>query len=155
MLLVMTAIGLMTVFLAGSSAAGTKGSTLLTATLTGGETEVPDGGDPNGTGNASIRLNPETGRVCFALDWERIRSPFMAHIHRGAEGVAGPIRVVLFESEQPLPGTIRGVTGCARDVSADLINRIIANPSGFYVNVHNTPFPGGAIRGQLQQTSPV
>jgi hypothetical protein len=26
---------------------------------------------------------------------------------------------------------------------------IRSNPSGFYVNVHNAKFPGGAIRGQF------
>jgi hypothetical protein len=30
----------------------------------------------------------------------------------------------------------------------DLAN-VLANPTGFYVNVHNAQFPGGAIRGQL------
>ena len=30
-----------------------------------------------------------------------------------------------------------------------LAAEIVANPSGFYVNVHTTPFPDGAIRGQL------
>ena len=148
MLLVTAVIGLTTVLFAGSSAAGPTKPTVLVANLTG-EAEVPDPGDPNGTGGATITFDAEAGTVCFSLDWARIRSPFMAHIHRGAEGVAGPIRVVLFESEHPLPGTIDGVTGCARNVDADLINRIIGNPSGFYVNVHNRPFPAGAIRGQL------
>jgi hypothetical protein len=26
---------------------------------------------------------------------------------------------------------------------------IAANPANYYVNVHNAPFPGGAVRGQL------
>ncbi len=40
------------------------------------------------------------------------------------------------------------LSGC---VSADpvLIGQIIANPAGYYVNVHTTEFPAGAVRGQL------
>jgi hypothetical protein len=34
-------------------------------------------------------------------------------------------------------------------VTAQLIGEIAANPSGYYVNLHNARFPGGAIRGQL------
>jgi hypothetical protein len=140
------AIGLVTLLFASPSLAG--GTTTLSASLTG-EAEVPGPGDPNGTGNALITLNPEQGTVCFTLDWARIRRPFAAHIHRGATDVAGPIRVTLFESETPLPNTISSVSGCVRNVDSALINRIIANPQLFYVNIHNRPFPGGAIRGQL------
>jgi hypothetical protein len=32
---------------------------------------------------------------------------------------------------------------------APTINAIVANPAGFYFNVHTTLNPGGAVRGQL------
>jgi CHRD domain-containing protein len=142
------AVGLAGWLLAAPSFAG--GTTTLAANLSG-EAEVPGPGDANGEGLAVITLNSVAGTVCFSLDWDRIRAPFMAHIHRGEEGVAGPIRVVLFmqPNETPLDNTITGVDGCARDVETALIERIASNPSNFYVNIHNKPYPAGAIRGQL------
>ncbi len=41
------------------------------------------------------------------------------------------------------------LSGCVSGVDPALIGEIIANPAGYYVNVHTTPFPGGAVRGQL------
>lgn len=142
------AVGLAGWLLAAPSFAGE--TTTLTASLSG-EAEVPGPGDANGIGSALITLDPVAGTVCFSLDWDNIRAPFMAHIHRGEEGVAGPIRVVLFmqPNETPLDNTITGVDGCARDVETALIERIASNPSNFYVNIHNKPYPAGAIRGQL------
>ena len=34
-------------------------------------------------------------------------------------------------------------------IAADVAQRMLANPQNFYVNVHTTQFPGGAVRGQL------
>jgi len=34
-------------------------------------------------------------------------------------------------------------------VGDQTVTDILANPDGYYVNVHNAEYPGGAIRGQL------
>ena len=39
--------------------------------------------------------------------------------------------------------------GCEHGLSRTLLRRIRGNPEAFYVNVHTTDFPDGAVRGQL------
>jgi len=34
-------------------------------------------------------------------------------------------------------------------IPADQANSILANPAGFYVNIHTAANPGGVARGQL------
>jgi len=102
-----------------------------------GTAEVPPA-DPDGSGTAFITLNQGQGRVCWQLTWSNIGAPFAAHIHAAPAGVNGPIVVPL----SPIDG------GCTNAQDA-LIKAIRQNPEGYYVNIHNTEFPGGAIRGQL------
>jgi hypothetical protein len=37
---------------------------------------------------------------------------------------------------------------CATNI--ELASQLVADPGGYYVNVHNATFPAGAIRGQLR-----
>ncbi len=148
LLLVSIALALTSVLaLVATSPAAT---TALVARLTGSE-EVPDPGDPDGTGRALIRINDETNRVCFNLVWRDIGAPTMAHIHEAPDGEAGPVVVTLFTSDAPLPDTIKGVRGCADEVDPALAQDIASNPRDYYVNIHNPEFPAGAIRGQLRR----
>lgn len=109
------------------------------ATLSGAN-EVPPA-DPDGTGTASITFVGTT--VNYTIIVNNITPPIMQHIHVGAAGVNGPIVI-------NLPGTWVGNT-LVGSTTSDLatINAIIANPAGYYVNVHTNDFPGGAVRGQL------
>jgi hypothetical protein len=107
-----------------------------------GPNEVPGPGDPDGRGVGIVDIHSK-GRVCVNLAYDEIKRPFGFHIHRGTATEAGPVVV---EFSHLLPSG----DGC---VEADpaLLEEIRANPSGFYLNVHNEAFPGGAIRGQLRR----
>lgn len=106
-----------------------------------GASEVPGPGDPDGTGVAVVTISGTTVR--YAIFVQNIVAPTAAHVHRGAAGTSGPVVVDL--------GTGFNISGGIGDITATqaIVNEIVANPSGFYVNVHNPEFPGGAIRGQL------
>ncbi len=113
----------------------------LEATLTG-KKEVPGPGDRNGTGDAKLIVT--RAKVCYVLRADNIARPNAAHIHRGGPRVAGPIVV---ELKAPKNGFS---SGCKR-IGRALANDLKRNPNGYYVNVHNRPFPNGAIRGQLSR----
>lgn len=121
--------------------------TTFTTTLKGSE-EVPGPGDPDGAGMATITISGTT--ITYSILVNGISTPTTAHIHSGIFGVAGPIVVDL----SPTFGT-GCATGTVTGVSSTLISQILANPSAFYVNVHSTEFPNGAIRGQLGNASPL
>lgn len=114
----------------------------FTATLQGGAAEDP-AGDPDGSGLASITIDPVTNEVCWDITTTNIADAVVSHIHVGATGTNGGIVVNL-----DVDGFSGSSEGCVTDAAADL-EAIIANPAGFYVNVHTADFPPGAIRGQL------
>lgn len=102
-------------------------------------------GDADGAGTAVIRIVRAKGNVCFKLTVQNIVLPSVgAHIHRAAAGANGPIVVQLVA-----PGATGTSTGCTVGVATALIDEILANPANFYVNVHTTDHPGGAVRAQL------
>jgi hypothetical protein len=113
---------------------------VLTTRLTGAA-EVPVKGDRNGSGVARLRLNLEERRICYTIRVDDVAPLISAHIHKGAVGVAGPVVVTL-------PVGREGGSGCVR-VERATIRAILQAPQNYYVNVHNEPFPGGALRGQL------
>jgi hypothetical protein len=123
-----------------------SGFRVLRANMTGAA-EIPGPGDADGSGIARIRLFPNdssTSLVCFGIKVEDILLPAIgAHIHVGAADVAGPVVVAL----TPPDGSGQS-EGC---VVADkaLADAIYNDPSAYYVNVHTTDFPAGAVRGQL------
>jgi hypothetical protein len=123
---------------AGTAAAGGR----PLATVLTGAAEVPGPGDPDGTGKASIRVNPGQREVCYTLTVSGIAPATGAHIHEAPAGEAGRVVVHL---APPADGSSSGCT----EVSREFAKELIKNPEQYYVNVHNAEFPAGALRGQL------
>jgi hypothetical protein len=117
------------------AAAPVKMSTALTAAA-----EVP--GPGKGSGMAELTFDPDKAQVCYMLMSQDTDTPTMAHIHKGAAGVAGGVVV-------PLTPPANGMVQACAPVAADLMAAILANPSDYYVNIHTAAFPKGAMRGQI------
>ncbi|TMR15066.1 CHRD domain-containing protein [Nonomuraea turkmeniaca] len=118
-----------------------------------GEQEVPGPGDPDGVGIFAWRVSGSS--LCYVITAHDIDPATSAHIHRGREGVAGPIVVTLkppsegFASDC-IPAVKRQTADNAETtLTFDELKAITQRPSQFYANVHNEEFPDGAIRGQL------
>ena len=111
------------------------------ANLTGAA-EVPGPGDPDGGGTVQVTLNTDKNEVCYDLTVTKIDEATAAHIHEGAAGKDGPVKVGL---DTPKGGSAKG----CKTADAAVVKDIMANPANYYVNVHNAAYPKGAVRGQL------
>jgi hypothetical protein len=121
-------------------AAMASGGARVSAQLRG-TNEVPKAPASN-RGRAEITLKPATGKVCWDFTITKIDGPGnAAHIHKGKPGVSGPVFIPL--------GTTFKRQGCT-SAPKGKINAVKANPSAFYVNIHNAKHPAGAMRGQLR-----
>lgn len=120
----------------------------FTATLSGAA-EGANAGDPDGSGTATIVIDVDAGTACWTLNVENIQPATQSHIHVGGEGVAGDVVVPL--DVDGFDGTSEG---CSEDQDASVLQAIVDDPAGYYVNVHTEDFPPGAIRGQLAASTP-
>jgi hypothetical protein len=125
-------------------ASGTSGGdplATLRAQLTG-EKEVPGPGDEDGSGTAVVKVF--RAKVCYTLRVQGIEEPTAAHIHLGLRDEAGP---VVQDLGDPTNSRTKDCVETTRALSLELRE----HPRRYYVNVHNEPFPDGAIRGQLHR----
>jgi hypothetical protein len=135
----------------------TEGQEIYTTTLSGAN-EVPV---RNSAGNGFAQVVIDGDRVHYALEIDDINNVFAAHIHTGAQGANGPVRVTFFNVPQASPLSVSDKhvlaegTFTASNVSGigfgDLLTAIRNGTA--YVNVHTTQFPGGEIRGQLSRAN--
>jgi hypothetical protein len=141
--LVVSLLGTLGTAVAVRPAAAQATPVVLTAVMTGAQ-EAPGPGDPDGFGVAVLVLLPEQQLICYTLVVVNIAPATSAHIHIAPPGEPGPVVVPL---APPTSGVSAGCTPARRAV----IEAIAANPGAYYVNVHNEPYPAGAVRGQLSR----
>jgi CHRD domain-containing protein len=116
---------------------GSSAKTVRLEAKLAGSNEVPKAGGAKG--EAYIQI---TGtKVCWQFqDLHGFTGAAASHIHKAPVGKPGPVLVPL--------GAGFKKTGCTT-APAGVTRAIVANPKAYYVNIHTTKFPGGALRGQL------
>lgn len=106
-----------------------------------GSAEVPRGA-PHGSGAAILAWHGET-KVCWRFaHLHGFSGATVAHIHAGSKGRSGKIVLPLST------GTRLHHEGCV-PISPTLTKAIWRDPSRYYVNIHSTQYPAGAVRAQL------
>jgi CHRD domain len=129
---------------------------VFTAQLLGGANEVPPvtNADLNAFGSVTVTVDTVTN--LYRFDWSignlAAAQIILSHIHEGAAGVAGPVRVDSGISPAAPITVVSGNASFSRSgISgpADVTQRLLANPSSFYFNCHSNLNPGGVVRGQL------
>jgi hypothetical protein len=133
-----------------SGALADQKTATFTIQLSGAEEVCPTApgtcGGP-GTGTATINIDRNARTLCYTITTSNVALPLAAaHVHAAPAGQAGPVVIPLFT--QPVNAATVGPT-CLTDLDKNLLKDIIRNPENYYVNVHNAPFPNGAVRGQL------
>ena len=146
------------------------GPIVFTAQLTAAN-EVPPitNAETNARGSVTITFNVQRdasgavtgpGPVTFAVQLSGFpaNTPAVAaHIHPGATGVNGsPLVGTNLTAAAPVlmgDGTANiTLSGSPAEISQTNAAAIVANPAGYYFNVHTQLNPGGAVRGQLTRT---
>lgn len=126
------------------------GQTSFFTTLSGAN--EPDGGDPDGVGHAVVTINGNT--LTWVATAANVSAINNAHIHRLA---TSGVVVNFAPSGQSFPtftnGIGSGTVTASTPQAQTIFDEIVANPGAFYVNVHSTEKPGGAIRGTLSALS--
>ena len=124
--------------------------TTFFATLLGRNEIAADGkrraGDLDRQGGATV-VTTDT-QLCFAVAVRGIDTPALMHVHRGRPNHNGPIEVTLVPPTSGDPGAS---AGCVVVPNTLLLQEITKHPNRFYVNVHTSDFPDGALRGQLHR----
>lgn len=112
-------------------------------------------GDPDGQGLAAITVKGSS--VCFGIVTQGIGTVTAAHIHSGKKGKNGA-PVLLLPTAGGQAGDPGAFSYCVAADSATYnfgldLTRLRKNPERYYVNVHTTEFPNGAVRGQIRRKS--
>jgi hypothetical protein len=143
---------------------------VLEATLDGREEVAAEAtsnaiaGDPDGRATAYVfGIDGDPLTLCYLLvDIKRVAELAMppgggraAHIHEGPRGSNGPVIANLAWPQDGQAGDCltEGEAGKFPTGEAGIVQRILNNPKMFYVNIHNSVYPAGAVRGQLADTA--
>jgi uncharacterized protein (TIGR03437 family) len=130
--------------------------------------EVPPISGLNARGMGTVTLYPRRntqgeitgGSLNFTVEYDFPAAVVIRglHVHEGSATENGQIRL---DSGLSATNTINATTGkgtyshtvtLTDSAALEAMKRMLANPAGFYLNLHTAANPGGAMRGQLGGT---
>jgi hypothetical protein len=130
------------------------GSGTILATSLRGANEVPVQGGPavgDKDGAALEFIKVKGDKVSVAVTWRGTGRPTMLHIHQGAKGTNGGVKIDFTKLLDKIKD--HHVVGTVKVKDAALLERLKNDPGAFYANLHTAEFPGGAVRGQLHKVT--
>ena len=98
--------------------------------------------DPDARGSARLDLQGRTLR--FEIRVEGTGKIVATHIHKGRTGENGPV------VKELNPGFSTESSSGTAQLPEELARELASDPSAYYLKLHSLKFPGGAIRGQLE-----
>ncbi len=98
-------------------------------------------GAPNGSGLAVISVNAATSELCWKFSQlTNVTAPTVARVFRWAAPGSWRYGFALGHKYKS--------SGCIPE-NRIFLGLLTAKPQDFYVSIHTTRFPGGAVRGEL------
>jgi hypothetical protein len=140
---------------ATATAAEDTGTLLATSLRGANEVPVeggPAAGDRDGAALQFVKVDGD--KVSVAVEWRGTGEPTALHIHQGAKGTNGGVKIdftKLLGSKGK--GKSHSVTGTVKVKDAALLDALKTDPGSFYANLHTAEFPGGDVRGQLHKVT--
>jgi len=96
--------------------------------------------------DVGLDIDPdEGGRICTFWNITDLDPATAAEIRTGAPGTVGSTYLAVTPPDEDGTGG-----DCVRNLDPSVVQAILDDPSGFFVQVSNDAFPDGAIRGQIQ-----
>ena len=125
-------------------AAGTASAQTTFQAFLSGLGEVPPNASP-ATGFGTVVLNAVQTQITVNESWSGLLAPASAsHIHNAPPGVNG---AVIFTFAGVPAATTGAIPQQTFAITAAQVAQLFAG--NMYLNIHNSAFPGGEIRGQL------
>ncbi|MER5790029.1 CHRD domain-containing protein [Streptomyces sp. NPDC001980] len=150
-----TALGGAAVPASAATGHSSTASVVLAASLRGAN-EVPVAGGPavgDKDGAALEFIKVKGDKVTVAVTWRGTGRPTDLHIHQGAKGANGGVKIDFGKLLKTAKG--HSVTGSVKVTDKALLKQLTTDPGAFYANLHTAEFPGGALRGQLHAVTTV
>ena len=138
-------------FLAALLASSPAFAQNFVASLDGGQQNPPIVSAATGDCTASLDSAQTALTIDCTHDVSTVSTVTAGHIHIGAAGVNGNVVFGFSDATSPISATWTPVSN-AVECGGSCLPALLAGD--LYVNIHSPTFPGGEVRGQLEEVTP-